>query len=127
MYIYCVRIRYHVFEASEHRSSNDAQEKGHNVQDSCGPQQVVQVHHVLAAFHICIFVVASDNLDTASPVGETERMNGQATKVLFPVSMKTASYVALSIVFRGWITSYTASDLQMKRNLQLTILFSAHS
>lgn len=75
---------HHIFEASQHRSSNDTQEKGHNVEDGSRPQQVVEVHDVLAALHICIFVVASDQLDTARPVGSTERETAysQALKVI---------------------------------------------
>lgn len=66
-------MTYHVFEAPQHCSSNDAQKEGHNVEDGCGPQQVIEVHHVLAAFHICVFMVASNHFYTASPVGGTER------------------------------------------------------
>ena len=74
---------YQVFEASEDSSSNDAQKEGHDVEDGGGPQQVVEVHHVLAAFHLCVLVVASHNLSTARPVGGTERETAysQATKV----------------------------------------------
>lgn len=73
---------HHVFEASQHRSSNDAQKEGHDVEDCSGPQQVIEVHHVLAALHICVFMVASNHLYTASPVGGTERETAysQATK-----------------------------------------------
>lgn len=53
------RSRCHVFEASQHCSSNDAQEEGHDVEDRSRPQEVVEVYDVLAAFHICIFMVAS--------------------------------------------------------------------
>lgn len=76
-------LTYHVFEASQHCSSNDAQKEGHDVEDGSGPQQVIKVHHVLAALHICVFVVASDHLYTASPVGDTEKETAysQATEV----------------------------------------------
>lgn len=65
--------KYQVLEAPQHCSGNDAKEEGHDVEDGGGPQQVIEVHHVLAAAHICVLVVASADLDTASPVGGTER------------------------------------------------------
>lgn len=78
-----IHSRYHVFEASQHCSSNDAQEESHDVQDSRRPQQMVEVHHVLAAPHIRVLVVASDHFHSASPVGGTERETAysQATNV----------------------------------------------
>lgn len=64
---------YHVFEASQHCSSNYAQKKSHDVEDGSRPQEVIEVHHVLAALHVCVFVVASNHLYPARPVGGTER------------------------------------------------------
>ncbi|TNN63415.1 hypothetical protein EYF80_026371 [Liparis tanakae] len=58
---------------SDHGRGDDAQKEGDDVQDRGGPQQVVQVHHVLAALHVGVFVVASEDLHTAGPVGGTER------------------------------------------------------
>lgn len=75
---------HHVFEASQHRCSNDAQKEGDDVEDGSGPQQVIEVHHVLAALHVRILVVAPDHLHAAGPVGGKERETayGQATKVM---------------------------------------------
>lgn len=90
-------LTYHVLEASQHRSGNDAQEEGHDVEDGSGPQQVIEVHHVLAALHICVFMVASDHLYTASPVGWTERGTAysQATKVTDRVSKFLGGFFVL--------------------------------
>lgn len=64
-----IQWTHHVFEASQHCSRNDAQEEGHDVEDRSRPQEVVEVYDILAAFHICVFMVASHQLDTARPVG----------------------------------------------------------
>lgn len=83
---------HHVFEASQHCGGDDAQKEGHDVEDGGGPQQVIEVHHVLAALHVRVFVVATHHFDTASPVGGTERQRAysQATKVT-----NTASFLLL--------------------------------
>lgn len=73
--LYFLRLTHHVFEAPQHCSSNDAQEEGHDVEDGRRPQQVMEVHHVLAALHVSVFVVASEHLHTAGPVGTTTRGN----------------------------------------------------
>jgi len=78
-----IKCTHQVFEASQHGRGDDAQKEGDDVQDRGGPQQVIEVHHVLAALHICVFVVASNDLHTAGPVGGTERETAysQATNV----------------------------------------------
>lgn len=77
------RGKYHIFKASQHCCSNDAQEESHDIEDGSGPQEVIEVHHILTALHICVFMVAANHLYTASPVGGTERETAysQATKV----------------------------------------------
>ena len=65
-------IIYHVFEATQHRRRNDAQEQSYNVEDGGRPEQAVQMHHVLAALHLCVLMVAPIELHAAAPVGETE-------------------------------------------------------
>lgn len=62
---------------------------------------MIEVHHVLAALHIRVLMVASYHLDTASPVGGTERETAysQATKVTNTVFSNAS--VRLSVfVFR---------------------------
>lgn len=76
-------MMYHVFKASQHCSSNYAQEESHDVEDGSRPQEVIEVDHVLAAPHVCVFMVASNHLYTARPVGGRERETAysQAIKV----------------------------------------------
>lgn len=74
--LYFLRLTHHVFEAPQHCGSNDAQEEGHDVEDGRRPQQVMEVHHVLAALHVSVFVVASEHLYAAGPLGTTTRGNG---------------------------------------------------
>lgn len=92
---------YHVFKASQHCSSNYAQKESHDVEDGSGPQEVIEVHHVLAALHVCVLVVASNHLYSARPVGGTERETAysQATKVIVTLflSMYEPQQQALSI------------------------------
>lgn len=54
---------------------------------------MIEVHHVLAALHVRVFMVASNDLNTASPVGGTERETAysQATKVTNKVFFPTGS------------------------------------
>lgn len=73
--LYFLRLTHQVFETPQHCSSNDAQEEGHDVEDGRRPQQVMEVHHVLAALHVSVFMVASKHLYTAGPVGTTARGN----------------------------------------------------
>ncbi|KAJ8351211.1 hypothetical protein SKAU_G00226870 [Synaphobranchus kaupii] len=51
--------------AAQHCSSDDAQKEGHDVKDGGRPQQVVEVHHVLATSHLCVLVVTAYQLHTA--------------------------------------------------------------
>lgn len=62
-----VKATHHVFEAPQHRSRDDAQKQSHDVEDGGRPQQVIQVHHILAALYIRVLVVASDHLHAAGP------------------------------------------------------------
>lgn len=64
-----VEATHHVFEAPQHRSSDDAQKQSYDVEDGGRPQQVIQVHHILAALHVCVLMVASNHLHTAGPAG----------------------------------------------------------
>ena len=64
-------VSYHVFEAPQHSCCDDAQEESNDVEDGGGPQQVVEVHHVLTAPHLRVLMVAPHQLHTAGPVGET--------------------------------------------------------
>lgn len=66
---------------------------------------MVEVHHVLAALHFCVFMVASNHVNSASPVGGTERKTAysQATRVtnrvFFVVFNKTLTLTTTGLMF----------------------------
>lgn len=62
-------LTYHVLEAAQHCSSDDAQEEGDDVENGGRPQQMVEVHHVLATPHLRVFMVATHHFHPAGPVG----------------------------------------------------------
>lgn len=72
MFSVIVKRTYHIFKAPQDGSSNDAQKEGHDVEDGGRPQQVVEVHHVLAALYVCVRVVAAHQFGSARPVGVRE-------------------------------------------------------
>lgn len=77
-------LAHHVLEAAEHRGRHDAQEKGHHVEDGGEPEQVVELHHVLAATHLRVFVIAARQLHTAAPwrgSGEGRRCLGRSLNI----------------------------------------------
>lgn len=60
IYISCTEFQsHHVLEAPQHGGGDDAQKQSNNVENSSRPQQVVKMHNVLAAPHICVLVVPS--------------------------------------------------------------------
>lgn len=61
-YISCTAFQsHHVLKSPQHRGCDDAQKQSNNVEDSSRPQQVVKMHNVLAAPHLCVLMVPSSH------------------------------------------------------------------
>lgn len=63
---------YHVLKPSQNGSSDDPQKQAHYVEDSSRPQKVVEMHHILAALHLCVLMIASHQFATTDGGTEEE-------------------------------------------------------
>lgn len=73
-------MTYHVLKASQDCSGDDAQEEGDDVEDGGRPEQMVEVHNILAALHLRVLVITSSQLHITAQGGERGRHRGKGQR-----------------------------------------------